>query len=1002
MPQKTSVKISEVFLFPLISNFFITSYLLLFPIVVDRILILIYNISQELYPHFLKNMPNKKTAKQKKSLTDDSKNKIRIVGARVHNLKNISLELPKEKLIVITGISGSGKSSLAFDTLYAEGQRRYVESLSSYARQFIGQMDKPDVDEISGLSPAIAIDQRAVSHNPRSTVGTITEIYDYLRLLFARAGTPHCPNCGKEIKKQTKEQIFEKIENLGSGKQILFLAPAVKDKKGDHKRILEEAAKAGFMKVRVDGKFYASKEASEIYLEHNEKHTIEIIVGEIKISNSKNLNDIERKKLREFMETALDLGDGFMVVIEAENNREYEFSETFSCPVCKINLPEIEPRLFSFNSPFGACENCGGIGTISEVDPELVIPNKKLTLAEGAIRPWIKLMSNGAQSALSKLDIVARKNGFSINIPVSELSKEHLKIVFYGKDDFEGVVNDLTRRYKETDSGYIKGEIEKYMRTFVCSKCNGARLKKEALAVTIAGENIFYFVNLDMLSAEKIFQNLEKKLDKKEKEIARQVLKEINRRLKFLTEVGLEYLSLDRSASSLSGGELQRIRLATQMGSSLSGVLFVLDEPSIGLHQKDNQKLILALQELKKLGNTVIVVEHDEETMRSADYLVDIGPGAGRHGGEVIAFGTPSEVAKNPNSTTGKYLSGKTKIEVPKKYRKGSGKNLEIKGAEEFNLKKVTVKFPLGKFITVTGVSGSGKSTLVSEILSKALSRKFYGAKDNPGKHKEIKGMEFIDKVITIDQSAIGKTPRSNPATYTGVFTAIRDLFVELPEAKMRNFSAGHFSFNVMEGRCPVCEGDGYIKIEMNFLPDVYMLCEECNGNRYNKKILEVHYKGKNIADVLKMTVDEALEFFKDISNIKIKLEILSEVGLGYMCLGQSATTLSGGEAQRIKLATELAKRDTGQTLYILDEPTTGLHFEDIKRLLYVLNRLVDKGNTVIVIEHNLDVIKSADWIIDMGPDGGAKGGEIVAIGTPIEVAKNKKSYTGQYLKKVI
>ncbi|MDD5290402.1 MAG: excinuclease ABC subunit UvrA [Patescibacteria group bacterium] len=946
-------------------------------------------------------MPKKTTKSSKKSKTNGV-DKIKIVGARVNNLKNISLQIPKNKLVVVTGISGSGKSSLAFDTLYAEGQRRYVESLSSYARQFIGTMDKPDVDEISGLSPAIAIDQRTVSHNPRSTVGTITEIYDYLRLLFARAGTPHCPNCGKIIIKQTKEQILERLEKLGEGKEIIFLAPVIKEKKGDHRKILEEILEAGFARVRLDGKLHFTKDAVEFYLEPTQKHTVEIVVGQTKILNYKKAGAEELKKVRELLDTALDLGDGFLSVKELVGNKEQEFSEHFSCPICNINLPEIEPRLFSFNSPYGACANCAGLGTVAEVDPELVIPNKKLTIAEGAIRPWVKLMPGGGQNALSKLNAAANRHGFSINTPASNLTKDQLKIVFYGDGDFEGVVNDLMRRYRETESGYIKSEVEKYMRTFKCSECGGARLKKEALAVSLAGVNIASVVNLNLAAAEKFFQTLDKKLSAREKEIARQILKEINRRLGFLTNVGLDYLSLDRPASTLSGGELQRIRLATQMGSSLSGVLFVLDEPSIGLHQRDNQKLILALQELKKLGNSIVVVEHDEETMRAADFLVDVGPGAGKHGGEIVALGTPAEVAKNKKSLTGQYLSHKLHIPLPAKYRRGSGKFLEIKSAAEFNLKNINVKFPLSKFISITGVSGSGKSTLITEILSKALSQHFYGSKENPGQHKEIKGMDLIDKVITIDQSPIGRTPRSNPATYTGVFTGIRDLFVELPEAKMRNFTAGHFSFNVIEGRCPVCEGDGYLKIEMNFLPDVYVLCEECLGARYNKKILEVHYRGKNIADVLNMTIEEALQFFGDISAIKGKLQILSDVGLGYMHLGQSATTLSGGEAQRIKLATELARRDTGQTLYILDEPTTGLHFADIARLLDVLNRLVDKGNTVLVIEHNLDVIKSSDWVIDLGPEGGDKGGYIVAQGTPKDVVKIKKSYTGQYLKKVI
>jgi excinuclease ABC subunit A len=944
---------------------------------------------------------NQKNKTKNKSAGDQ----IKIVGARVNNLKNISLQIPKNKLVVVTGISGSGKSSLAFDTLYAEGQRRYVESLSSYARQFIGLMDKPDVDEISGLAPAIAIDQRTAANNPRSTVGTLTEIYDLLRLLFARIGTPHCPNCGRVIGKQTKEQIMEKILTLPAGNEIMILAPIIKEKKGDHEKIISEIQKNGFFKIRCDGQLMTVKDALETHFDRTEKHTIEIVLAEIRVPQKKKheKND-EEIRLRQIMENALDLGDGFATVKDQKSDKEYNFSQHFSCPICEINLPEIEPRLFSFNSPYGACAACAGLGVRLEIDPELIVPNKKLTLAQGAVRPWIKLAPSSNQTVLARLEAIGKKYNFSIHTPMNELSKNTLEIIMKGApaSGWEGVLADLMRRYQETDSEYVKNEIEKYMRENCCTACQGARLKKEALGVAVLNKNIAELVNWDLKKTQLFCLEMEKKLPAREKEIARQVLKEILRRLNFIVEVGLDYLTLDRAATTLSGGEVQRIRLATQMGSALSGVLFVLDEPSIGLHQRDNQKLIKTLQGLRDLNNTVIVVEHDEETMRSADYLVDVGPGAGRYGGEIVAVGTPAEIIKNKKSLTGQYLAHKIKIALPTKIRKGSGKFLEIKGAQEFNLKKINARFPLGKLIAVTGVSGSGKSTLITEILAKALAQKFYGAKDAPGRHQEIKGLEQIDKVITIDQSPIGKTPRSNPATYTGVFTGIRDLFVELPEAKMHRYDAGHFSFNVMEGRCPVCEGDGYLKIEMNFLPDVYVTCEECGGARYNKKILEVHYRGKNIADVLKMTVEEALQFFGDIPAIKNKLQILFDVGLGYMHLGQSATTLSGGEAQRIKLATELARRDTGQTLYILDEPTTGLHFADIARLLDVLNRLADKGNTIIVIEHNLDVIKSADWVLDLGPEGGDKGGYVVAEGTPREVAKIKKSYTGQFLRKVI
>jgi len=972
-----------------------------------------------------------KTANKKTTPIKSQNEKIIIRGARVHNLKNISLDIPRDKMVVITGISGSGKSSLAFDTIYAEGQRRYVESLSSYARQFLGLMDKPDVDQIDGLSPAISIDQKSVSHNPRSTVGTVTEIYDYLRLLFARAGHPHCPECGREISKQSKEQILNRIFEIGVGKKIMLVAPVIKDKKGEHKKVLEEISKAGFARVKFDGEIYPVEEAVEMTIDKQKKHTIEVIVDRIEVPK-KPIN-IDTKKLSEekdttpltrlwqSLETALDLGDGIISVVETDKNKEYIFSQHFSCPHCDLDLPEIEPRIFSFNSPHGACEECSGLGIKQEIDPDLVIPNKNLTLAQGAIRPWMRTGSNSSTWLMRQLEAAAEDAGFSMNTPVKDLTKKQLEIVLYGTGGkkinidwnsesfsgnystvFEGVINNLTRRYRETDSNYIKSEIEKYMRVFNCPVCKGERLKPEVLAVTVAEKNIAWITKQDIASAKYFFANIEIKLSEREKKIAKQIIKEINARLDFLLNVGLNYLTLDRAAQTLSGGEAQRIRLATQIGSSLSGVLYVLDEPSIGLHQRDNQKLIATLKNLRDLGNTVIVVEHDEETMMSADQIIDIGPGAGKHGGELVAQGTPEEIKKNKNSLTGKYLSGKLTIPLPKQYRKGNGKKISIKGAEEFNLKKLSVDIPLGKLVCVTGMSGSGKSTLITDILSKALAQHFFRAKDLPGKHKEILGLKNIDKVITIDQSPIGRTPRSNPATYTGLFTPIRDLFASLPEAKMRGYQAGKFSFNVSGGRCEACEGDGMVKIEMNFLPDVYVECEECRGKRYNKEILEIHYKNKTIADILTMTVEDAMDFFKNIPNVHTKLKTLFDVGLGYMQLGQSATTLSGGEAQRIKLATELSRRATGKTFYILDEPTTGLHFEDVKKLLGVLNRLVDKGNSVLVIEHNLDVIKSADWIIDLGPEGGDKGGELVAQGTPKDVAKVAKSYTGQFLKKIL
>jgi len=971
-----------------------------------------------------------KSPKSVKSKDICSYDHIFIKGARVNNLKNIDVNVPRNKFVVITGISGSGKSSLAFDTIYAEGQRRYVESLSSYARQFLGSHDKPDVDSITGLSPAIAIDQKTVSHNPRSTVGTITEIYDLLRLLFARIGHPHCPECGKEIVKSTREQIIENILKLGEYSEITLIAPVIKDKRGEHRKVLQEINKAGFSQVCIDGEFYPIEEAVDMDLEKSETHNIDVEVVKLSIppaelvikkltENQKELVGVTGRKrnrlpededeVAEFLksiDTALDLGDG-LIKVRHNENKENIFSQHFSCPKCDINLPEIEPRLFSFNSPQGACDQCSGLGISSEIDPELVIPNKKLTLAQGAIRPWMKVGSRGNSTLMENLNKTADKNGFSIHTPIKDLTKKQLNIVMQGKNNFEGVIPNLMAKYNETNSDYIRSEIEKYMRSFPCSKCGGHRLNTTALAVTVVNKNISELTHLNIEEATEFFKDLEKnkispKLNNMEFSIAEQILKEISVRLKYLSDVGLGYLSLDRSATTLSGGEAQRVRLATQIGAGLTGVIYVLDEPSIGLHQRDNKKLIETLKNLRNLDNTVIVVEHDEQTMSVADHLIDIGPGAGKYGGEIVSQGTPAEIKKDSNSITGQYLSGHKKIELISKGKRGNGKTLTIKKAHEFNLKNIDVKIPLGKFVCITGVSGSGKSTLMTEILAKALARKFYGAKDLPGQHKEITGLDNIDKVISIDQSPIGRTPRSNPATYTGLFTLIRDLFAETSEAKIRQFEPGHFSFNVKGGRCENCQGGGLIKIEMNFLPDVYVPCPECHGKRFRPEVLEVHYAGKNIADILAMTVEEAKDFFKHIPNIANKLEILDEVGLGYIQLGQSATTLSGGEAQRVKLATELSRRATGKTLYILDEPTTGLHFQDIEKLLIVLNKLVDKGNSILIIEHNLDVIKNVDWIIDLGPEGGDKGGQIVAQGTPKDVAKIKNSYTGQFLKKVI
>lgn len=975
-------------------------------------------------------------------------NVIKIKRARVHNLKNISLDIPRDKFVVITGLSGSGKSSLAFDTIYAEGQRRYVESLSSYARQFLGLMDKPDVDQIDGLSPAISIDQKSVSHNPRSTVGTVTEIYDYLRLLFSRAGIPHCPNCGRVVEKQTVGQILDRISADLKDEEIVILAPIIRDKKGEHKKVFEEARKSGFQQVRLDGSLMGIDEAEDMNLDKQKKHSVDVVIDQLdvtQVNTNKASGDNDNSRLYESLEVALDLGDGLVVILNKSDYKEYIFSQYFACAYCGIDLDELEPRNFSFNSPHGACPECTGLGNKQEIDPDLVMPNKKLTIAEGAVRPWSR-SSSGMTWQMRILEKAAQEHGFSIHTPIKELTKKQIELILYGaqgkklkvdydSDNFsgelstewEGVIPNLMRRYRESDSDYVQREIERYMRQRKCPKCGGRRLRDEPLAVTVAGLSIDQIVNKSIGQASEFFEFISQKpgniksqktqkskkleinqekcfepLTERQYNIAKQITKEINNRLKFLLNVGLGYLTLDRSAHTLSGGEAQRIRLATQIGSSLVGVVYILDEPSIGLHQRDNQRLIATLKKLKDLGNTVLVVEHDEETILASDYVIDIGPGAGEHGGEVVAAGTPSFIRQHKNSLTGKYLSGQLTIPMPDKIRKGNGKKLTIKGAQEHNLKKVDVEIPLGKFVCITGVSGSGKSTLMTDILSKALAAHFFRAKDLPGKHKEIKGLEHIDKVITIDQSPIGRTPRSNPATYTGVFTPIRELFTQVPEARMRGYKAGRFSFNVKGGRCEACQGDGLVKIEMHFLPDVYVECDECHGRRYNKEALEIHWNSKNIADVLEMTVDKAMNFFASLPNIHEKLKTLYDVGLGYIKLGQSATTLSGGEAQRIKLATELSRRSTGKTLYILDEPTTGLHFDDVKRLLNVLNQLVDKSNSVLVIEHNLDVIKSADWIIDLGPDGGDAGGEVVASGTPKEVAKVKASFTGQYLKKML
>lgn len=958
-----------------------------------------------------------------------SLDKIIVKGARIHNLKNVNVEIPRNKLTVFTGLSGSGKSSLAFDTIYAEGQRRYVESLSTYARQFLQLMEKPDVDSIDGLSPSISIDQKTASRNPRSTVGTVTEIYDYLRLLFAKVGTPHCPKCGKTIKRQTASQIVDLVSQMTEGQKILLLAPVVKDRKGSHVKIFEKIKKDGFVRVRVDGEVLSVTDVPD--LDENKKHTIDIVVDRLVVKNFKKITkkmsngeEIEmpnpdRTRLADSIETALKHGEGVMIIAEHEGKKEEIYSEHFACADCGISIEEISPRSFSFNSPHGACPKCHGLGTKLVIDSKLVIPNENLTLAEGAIMPWSATTSHLTWYNRI-LEAVAKKHGFSMNTPIRNLNAESMQIVLYGSGEnkysikmgtkgegpfqgeyamsFEGVIPNLERRYLETDSDYIRKKIEKYMQILECPVCNGKRLKPEVLAVLIDKNSIIDVTQMSVKQCQTFFTKM--KLTEMEKQIANLILKEIGNRLQFLEDVGLSYLTLDRAANTLSGGEAQRIRLATQIGSKLSGVVYVLDEPSIGLHQNDNAKLIKTLVHLRDLGNTVIVVEHDVDTMLASDHILDIGPGAGKEGGRVMAEGTPAEIMKHPNSITGAYLSGKKEISIPKKRRKGNGNFLTIVKATEHNLKDVTCKIPLGIFVGITGVSGSGKSTLINDILVKAVESNLYGSKHNIGKHERIDGLEHLDKIIDIDQSPIGRTPRSNPATYTGVFTDIRELFAGTPESKLRGYKSGRFSFNVKGGRCEACAGDGIKKIEMHFLPDIYVPCEVCKGKRYNAEALEVTYRGKNISDVLEMTVAEALEFFDAIPNIKVKLQTLFEVGLSYIHIGQSATTLSGGEAQRIKLATELSKRSTGKTLYILDEPTTGLHFEDVKKLLDVLQQLVDKGNTVLTIEHNLDVIKSVDYIVDLGPDGGEGGGEIVATGTPEQVAKVKESYTGIWLKK--
>ena len=936
---------------------------------------------------------------------------IYVKGARENNLKNVDVTIPRDKLVVLTGLSGSGKSSLAFDTIYAEGQRRYVESLSSYARMFLGQMEKPDVDYIDGLSPAISIDQKTTSKNPRSTVGTVTEIYDYLRLLWARVGTPHCPICGKEIKQQTIDQIIDQVLELPEATRIQVMAPVIRGKKGEHAKVFEDARRSGYVRCRVDGITYDLSE--EIKLEKNKKHSIEIVVDRLVIRD-----DIARR-LTDSVEIASGLSGGLVVINVVGEDRDILFSQNYACEDCGVSIEELTPRMFSFNNPYGACPTCTGLGSQLKVDPDLVIPNKNLSILEGAITAsgWSNIKSDGISRMY--FDALSKKYRFKLDTPVKDLSKEVMDVILYGTkgeeltlhydqprgkgtlhQPFEGICNNLERRYKETQSDAMRRELEDCMSECPCPTCQGRRLRKESLAVTVGGLDIDVFCHKSVTQALDFVDHLE--LSETQMMIAERILKEIKNRLGFLQSVGLQYLTLSRGAGSLSGGESQRIRLATQIGSSLMGVLYILDEPSIGLHQRDNDMLLKTMQDLRDLGNTLLVVEHDEDTMRAADYIIDVGPGAGVHGGEIVAAGTPEEVMNTPGSITGDYLSGRRKIPVPKERRTGNGKHLKVIGAAENNLHHIDVDFPLGTFICVTGVSGSGKSSLINEILYKKLGADLNRVKTRAGRHDRIEGEEFLDKVIDIDQSPIGRTPRSNPATYTGLFNDIRELFASTQDAKARGYGPGRFSFNTRGGRCEACQGDGLLKIEMHFLPDIYVPCEVCKGKRYNRETLEVHYKGKNIYEVLEMTVDEALPFFENLPRIYNRLKTLEEVGLGYVKLGQASTTLSGGEAQRVKLATELSKRSTGKTIYILDEPTTGLHSYDVQRLIDVLQKLVDAGNTVVVIEHNLDVIKTADYIIDLGPEGGDGGGTIVCTGTPEEVAQCERSYTGKYLKRML
>ncbi|MDP2926928.1 MAG: excinuclease ABC subunit UvrA [bacterium] len=931
-----------------------------------------------------------------------SENYIKIRGARVHNLQNIDVDIPKNKLVVITGLSGSGKSSLAFDTLYAEGQRRYLESLSAYARQFLGVMQKPDADKIEGISPSIAIDQRKASHNPRSTVGTITEIHDYLRLLFARVGLPHCPQCGRLVSRQTIDQIASQIRQLPSQSEIIILGPVIRGKKGEHLGVLEEIKKAGFLRVRIDGIVFRIEEALEKTLDRQKKHHLEVVIDRLVIDK-----ELDKSRLVDSLETALKLGKGIVMV------NDLIFSEHFACEECGISLPELEPRLFSFNSPYGACPACQGLGRKLEVDPKLVLPNPNLTLGEGAIFPWAHASHKTGRQGFFwfRLQNLSEKYQIPLDVPVKELSENDLQQILYGDSQIEGVIPWLGRRYHETDSDYARAEIEQYMVERICEACRGQRLKPEALAVTVAKKSLADLAEMPIIQLQKFFKDLgastkpASRLKVSELRIAQPIIKEILSRLQFLIDVGLDYLSLNRQASTLAGGEEQRIRLATQLGSQLTGVLYILDEPSVGLHSRDQGRLIESLKKLRDLGNSVIVVEHDAQTIRASDWVIDIGPGAGKHGGRVVFTGTPRQLLKAP-TLTGDYLAGRRKVEVGSKVKALDKQNyLTIKAAQEHNLKKIDVQIPLGRFVCVTGVSGSGKSSLVNDVLAKACLKKFYRAKEEPGRHETILGSENLNKVVLVDQLPIGRTPRSNPATYTGAFAYIRDLFTKTREARVRGYRPGRFSFNVKGGRCEACEGQGEIKIEMYFLPDLYQECQECHGQRFNQETLSIEYtpigqaKGKNIAQVLEMTIEETLPFFKNIPGLWQKLQTLNDVGLSYLELGQPAISLSGGEAQRVKLATELSRRDTGKTLYILDEPTTGLHFEDVRKLVEVLRRLVDKGNTVLVVEHNLELIKNSDWIIDLGPEGGEKGGRIVAQGPPQEISKSKTGYTGRYLK---